>query len=653
MSEKIFIDGSYPSSTTIVATDAKNKLEEVLMDSSLSKSIRSNIYLGTIIRVEHSLQAAFVDYGGEKNGFLPFSDIHPDYYQLPSSDKEEIQKEIKKHQLVDDKEDDEISEDKEEEYDVDNERVPSIFDIYKKYNIQEVIKRGQNILVQVYKDERGTKGASLTSYITLPGKYCVFMPNTFVKIGISHKIINPTERRRIRSIVKKFPMANGMSLVVRTAANGATEEDLYKDYEYLIKLWNKIRNITLQSKTMSLIYSESGIIKQAIRDIYNKNTQLILVEGKEVYQEVLEAVSEFAPDELNKISLHSEESSLFTKYGIEKQLKELLYERVDLQSGGYIIIQPTEALVSIDVNSGKSTAERNIEDMALKINMEAANEIARQLKLRDLGGLIVIDFIDMMDIRNRKTVERSLKALFYNDRAKVQMSRISIFGLLELSRQRIRSSINDTSTIACETCGGGGKIRTAEVVINYLLKELKQIKNINKKIEVFCSKQTSLSIKNSRLSDIKNLENNYKISISISEDSQMIVDQYRIVAKNTDGSIETISDYKGTPLSIYFYEKEKEAEYLKDSFRVSFKEEEQKPAYRSSDKTEPRNNYRGNKPRFNKPEDSKEGRPLTRPENPNYKGKKHYNKNYRVDRNKPIEKKGVINMLFTKLFGKK
>ncbi len=641
MAEQILIDGTYSGSTTIVATNSQNKLEEVLMDSSLIKSIRSNIYLGTIIRVEHSLQAAFVDYGGDRNGFLPFSDIHPAYYQLLAEDKEAIDKEIKKHQMLSNDVNNNVESEATDDVvsDFDENKKSSSYEIYKRYNIQEVIKKGQNVLVQVYKDERANKGASLTTYISLPGRYCVFMPNSLSGIGISRKIVDITERKRIMSIVKNFPLELGMSIVVRTAGENVAEDDLYKDYEYLIKLWNKVRTTTLQSKAMSLIYCETGIIKQAIRDMYSKKTESIIVQGAEVYQEVLDAISDLSPQDIQKVVLHNDSVSLFVKYDIDKQLKELLYERVDLPSGGSLVIQSTEALTSIDVNSGKFTAEKNVEDTALKINMEASVEIARQLKLRDVGGLIVIDFIDMMDLKNRKIVERSLKAAFYNDRAKVQFARISIFGLLELSRQRIRSSISDLNTIPCEHCGGSGKIRAAEVIVTNLLKELSLIVSQNKQytsFDIYVTPNISNAIRNSRKDDLKKLENKNKIILNFINDSQMILDQYKILAKkDNNDSGEVVADYKGTPLSLYFYEKQKallEEEKVKNDIekpvKPKFEPYQKNPNFRNP-------NYKGKN-------EFKDGVNRKKPYSKNYKGKRF---------EKPEPKKGLVVRLFNKLFG--
>lgn len=650
MAEKILIDGTYSSSTTIVATNSENKLKEVLMDSSLIKSIRSNIYLGTIIRVEHALQAAFVDFGGDRNGFLPFSDIHPDYYQLPSGDKDAINAEIKKHQDIANEENE--KNEKEEDENIDEEKTSSSYDIYKRYNIQEVIKRGQNVLVQVYKDERGNKGASLTTYISLPGRYCVFMPNSLSGIGVSRKIVESSERRRIISAVKKFPLAPGMSIVVRTAGENIPEEDLYKDYEYLIKLWNKIRTTTLESKTMSMIYSETGIIKQAIRDMYSKKTESIIVQGSDVYEQVLEAINDLSPQDIDKVILYKETTPLFVKHNIDKQLKDLLYERVDLPSGGSIVIQATEALTSIDVNSGKSTAEKNIEDTALKINMEAAIEIARQLKLRDLGGLIVVDFIDMLDIRNRKMVERTLKSAFYNDRAKVQFARISIFGLLELSRQRIRSSINDLSTIPCVACGGCGKVRAVDVVVTNLLKDLSQFISQNKlytKFDIQCSPQTTVALKNSRKDDLNKLENKYKVALNFIDIPQMILDQYKIIAKKDSSDLgQIVSDYKGTPLSLYYYEQQKNLfDKEKDMSTVdtgSHKSDGQKNRHPRA------NGYKGSKDKFDRSADPKDSAGRYPPRKKPYSKTGYQGKNNKYEI-KP-KKQGIVGRLFGALFGK-
>ncbi|MBL0725464.1 MAG: Rne/Rng family ribonuclease [Alphaproteobacteria bacterium] len=483
-SELVLIDSVQSSNLRIAIIDNKGKLEELFLEGFNEKSIKNNIYLGTVARVEHSLQCAFIDFGGDKNGFLPFSEIHLDYYQLPSCDKTELMGEASKHS------DDEHEEDNEVNDEENNAPTPISHDknIYKKYNIQEVIKRGQNVLVQVYKDSRGNKGVSLTTYVSLAGRYCVFMPNSRGGFNISRKILDPKERHRILDMVKRFPISDGMSVVVRTAGMGIEEKELEKDFLSLIGLWNEIRQTTLQSKTQSLVYSDSDPIKQVMRDRYSSTVEKVIIEGSK-YQEVVKLFNEMFESEQSKVVAYKGKKSLFSKYGIEKQIDELLSERVELESGGYLIINQTEALVAVDVNSGRATGEKDVESTALQINLEAAVEVARQLRLRELGGLIVIDFIDMLSAVHRKNVENTFNRSLGRDRAKTRTSRISMFGLLECSRQRLRTSVIDMLTLQCPSCYGIGRVRSGKFVTNLILRSLQnctRTENLTK-VEILCS----------------------------------------------------------------------------------------------------------------------------------------------------------------------
>lgn len=563
MSKKIFINGLYPNHAKVAIVGSNGKLEDLLIENGLSKSIKSNIYLGIITRVEPSLQAAFVDFGIDRNGFLPYSEIHYDYFQIPASDREELERKIATSEHGDDSEDHDLTTDGDAESysneDVFSKR-KSAGNIYKTYNIQDVIKKGQYVLVQVYKDERGTKGASLTTYISLAGRYCVFMPNSIGSSGISKKIIDRVERKRITDIVRQFTITKGMSIVVRTAGDGASSEELFADYNFLVRIWNEIRDKAIKTKLTGLIHKEVDLIRQVIRDHYSRDVSSIVIEGKKVYNDLVEYLKSFSHDDEYKtrLSLYNSKVPLFTRNGIDKQIDDLLFDRVDLPSGGYIVINQTEALVAIDVNSGKSTAEKNVEDTALKINLEAASEVARQLRLRDLGGLVVIDFIDMIDVRNRKAVEKHLKNSFYSDKARVQFSRISIFGLLELSRQRIRSGINEINTMPCHVCGGSGKIRSNEYIISNMVPVVNQIVSVNKsfsKIEIHCSHTISSVLLNAKSDVLKDIDGGSRSLVKIITSADMISDQYKIIGRNNNGSTSVLYEYNGSPLSLYYYEK--------------------------------------------------------------------------------------------------
>lgn len=558
MSKSIFINAIHPHHTRI-AILKDGKLDEILVEGLEEKS---NIYLGTITRIENSLQACFVDYGSEKSGFLPFSEIHPDYYQLSASERAKLNSLIKSDQEnwqshnENEKEDDE---DEEGAHGFNgDDRKPNQYEYYKKYKIQDVIKRKQKVLVQVYKSRRGNKGVSLTTYISLAGRNCVFMPNTPNSVGgISRRIKGFEERKRIEEIVKKLNIPYGMGLIIRTAGEGASEESFKKDYESLVELWNYIRNTTLKSEQKTLIYAENNIVKQTIRDLYSEDVTEIYVEGKKAYEDVLKCFNTFGlKNEGNKVILYDDKIPLFVKYNIESQIESLIHNRVELPSGGYIIINQTEALVAIDVNSGKATAEKNIEDTALKMNVEAAWEIARQIRLRDLGGLIVIDFIDMEDGRNRRYVEQQTRQAFYNDRAKVQFARISIFGLLEISRQRIRSSILDANTLPCTMCNGSGKVKSsdfiAKSIANTLHRALSRHDNKYKVVIISASSYVCNIVLNVSYALIEESEKQYKIKIITRENDRMIADQYTLYGKeNEDDTTENvILEYTGNPIAL-------------------------------------------------------------------------------------------------------
>ncbi len=453
MSKNLYIDASHPNETRVVLKK-NNHIEDYEYESVNNTLIKNNIYLGKVSRIEPSLQAAFIDFGRERHGFLSFNDIQSDYYQLPQSDLDKIKEEEKKvreelskesekneNQILEGnkniKINDPVEKLEEETKNIVNndKKFPS-----KRYKIQEVIKPNQVILVQVLKDERGLKGAALSTFISIAGKYIVLMPNTAKGGGISRKIFNPGDRKKIRKILNEIEIPKEMGIIVRTAGSNKTKNEIDGDLKNLISMWNSIKDNALNSIAPSLIHQESDIIKRSIRDMYDDETQNIIVEGNEGYQKAKSYIKLMMPKHVKKVKKFREKVPLFFKENIEKKLYEIFKTEVKLSSGGYLVINPTEALVSIDINSGKSIKQKNVESTALDTNLEAAEEIARQIKIRDLSGLIIIDFIDMLNFNNRKQVERKLKESCRNDRARIQIGRISNFGLLEMSRQRLRES---------------------------------------------------------------------------------------------------------------------------------------------------------------------------------------------------------------------
>jgi len=461
MEKNLYIDASHPNETRIVLK-SHNSIEEYEFEDKNNLNFKNNIYLATVSRVEPSLQAAFVNFGRERHGFLAFNDIQSDYYQIPSEDKEKIKaaeetiRESLKDKVaevpLDDSQSDQTTETIEgknkeislEETKGNNkkdyrEEVKSSFGI-KRYKIQEVIKPGQVILIQVIKEERGQKGAALTSFISLAGKYMVLMPNTPKGGGISRKIFNSPDRQKIRAILNEIDIPKSMGVIVRTAGANKTKNEIEKDFQNTLKTWEEIKDNALNSNAPSLVYEEGDIIKRTLRDTYDNDTRYIYVEGNEAYQKAKKFMKELMPKNVKNIKKYRGKIPLFHDANIEKDLNNIYEPTVKLKSGGYLVINPTEALVSIDINSGQSTKQINIEKTALNTNIEAAEEISRQIKLRDLSGLIVIDFIDMMNFYNRRTVEKKMKESVRKDRARIQIGRISNFGLLEMTRQRLRES---------------------------------------------------------------------------------------------------------------------------------------------------------------------------------------------------------------------
>ena len=481
MTKRMLIDAAHAEETRVVVVDG-NRIEELDFESQSRKQLRGNIYLAKVTRVEPSLQAAFVEYGGNRHGFLAFNEIHPDYYQIPLADREALMREEAEEEeeerprsrgrrapaKAEVSEDGEtVSEDEDHVVDDDDDVMEEELErrrrrLMRRYKIQEVIKRRQIMLIQVVKEERGNKGAALTTYLSLAGRYCVLMPNTARGGGISRKITNAADRKRLKAAATSLDVPTGMGLIVRTAGAARTKTEIKRDYDYLIRLWESIRELTLKSIAPALIYEEEDLVKRAIRDMYDKDIEAILVEGEGGYREARDFMRMIMPSQAKKIIQHKEPTPLFVRHRVEDQLAQLHSATVPLRSGGYLVINQTEALVAIDVNSGKATRERNIEATALKTNMEAAEEAARQMRLRDLAGLVVIDFIDMDEGKNNRAVEKKMKDCLKDDRARIQMGKISSFGLMEISRQRRRAGVLENTTHICEHCQGAGRVRSVE-----------------------------------------------------------------------------------------------------------------------------------------------------------------------------------------------
>ena len=469
MAKTMLIDATHTEETRVVVINGQQngqaKVEEFDFESLSRKQLRGNIYLAKVTRVEPSLQAAFVEYGGNRHGFLAFNEIHPDYYQIPVADREKLMAELAQQAAHNNGHaDDDGAEDEHEDDgdDLPDEERRLRQHLIRRYKIQEVIKRRQILLVQVVKEERGNKGAALTTYLSLAGRYCVLMPNTARGGGISRKITNAADRKRLKSMVQSLDVPHGMGLIVRTAGAKRTKQEIKRDYDYLLRVWENIRETTLRSNAPALIYEEEDLVKRAIRDLFDKDFDGVLVEGEDGYKSAKDFMRMIMPSQAKKIQLYKANSPLFARFGVEDMISKIYSPVVPLKSGGYLVINQTEALVAIDVNSGKSTKERNIEATALKTNMEAAEEAARQMRLRDLAGLVVIDFIDMDEPKNNRAVEKKLKDALAEDRARIQMGKISGFGLMEISRQRRRTGFLEGTTVPCPHCEGMGRIRSVD-----------------------------------------------------------------------------------------------------------------------------------------------------------------------------------------------
>lgn len=585
MSKRILIDAVHPEETRVVITH-EDRVREFDYESTVKKQIKGNVYLAKITRVEPSLQAAFVDYGGEKHGFLPFSEIHPDYFQLPTEVKKELLQSLEaeiseddelgdveedlleeesddinleadgsadsdseeEQPVVDASELDEAEEEVQEPADFEEEeesaeqaesvkttekkskRVQKQRSVHKQYRINEVIKRGQLIQVQVIKEERGNKGASLTSYISLAGRYCVFMPKSNGQGGVSRRITSFEDRKKLKSYLKEFDLDKQGSIIVRTAGASKSKEEIEADYNYLKGLWANIREMTLASTAPAFIHTEGDIIRRFIKDHLDNSIEEVVVEGEMAYNTVKSFVKLLMPRSVKKIRRHRHKTPVFTKYNVENQIMQLYKNIAQMPSGGYIVINPTEALISIDVNSGRSTGGKDVEETALHSNIEAAKEIARQLRLRDLSGLVVIDFIDMLSPKNRRQVERTLKDEFRSDRARIQIGRISLFGLLEMSRQRLRSNFWEANTITCSHCKGMGVVRAPESTAVMLLRAVEQAvyQGDYKLATVYAQSDVIIYILNYKRQELTALEERHGVQVFLHSDPTIEGDNFRV-----------------------------------------------------------------------------------------------------------------------------
>lgn len=656
MANKMLIDATHPEETRVVVVRG-SRVEEFDFESASRKPLRGNIYLAKVTRVEPSLQAAFVEYGGNRHGFLAFSEIHPDYYQIPVADRQALIEDEARAERDEERDeerrekrgrrdrgrrgdrdhrakkaaaDETVSaevevngENADERVETDgkeaamvNEGAPAFGEYFapavaesttedaventapltfetvettvaveetaasaeaaevpeaearkrsddegddengdeaeeapeqlgggdalddmperpqrhsrRQYKIQEVIKRRQIILVQVVKEERGNKGAALTTYLSLAGRYSVLMPNTGKGGGISRKITNAEDRKRLKEIAQELEVPEGMGLILRTAGASRTKVEIRRDYEYLMRMWESVRELTLASVAPALVYEEGNLVKRSIRDLYNKDIDEVHVAGETAYREAKDFMRMLMPSHAKSVKPYREQTPLFANFGVESQLDAMFSNTVTLKSGGYLVINQTEALVAIDINSGRSTREHNIEDTALKTNLEAAEEISRQLRLRDLAGLIVIDFIDMEENRNNRAVEKKLKECLKDDRARIQVGRISAFGLLEMSRQRIRTGVLESSSVPCPHCAGAGMIRSTPSVALQILRALEEtlIKSASHNLTVRTRPEVALYVLNQKRAHLSDLETRFAIAITVSTDANLIGTRY-------------------------------------------------------------------------------------------------------------------------------
>jgi ribonuclease E len=569
MTMRMLIDARHQEETR-VAVIKGNRIEEFDFESAEHKQLKGNIYLAKVTRVEPSLQAAFIDYGGNRHGFLAFSEIHPDYYQIPKEDREALLREEAEHAAEEERlraaeyeaggdgagsvvevDDEPMSAQpvdglevaEEIEGDEDEDSAPRQAEeaeggsdesaaetlrrkrqnLRRRYKIQDVIRRRQVLLVQVVKEERGNKGAALTTYLSLAGRYCVLMPNTSHGGGISRKISNGADRKRLKQIMADLNLPMSMGLIVRTAGLSRTKTEIKRDFDYLARLWDEIRERTLHSSAPALIYQDSDLIKRAIRDIYNKDIDEVIVEGERGYKDARSFMKLLMPSHVKRVTHYADPVPLFQRYGAEDELSAMYQPVVQLKSGGYIVINPTEALVSIDINSGRSTREHNIEQTAYATNIEAANEIARQLRLRDMAGLVVIDFIDMESNGHIRKVEKAMKDALKNDRARIQVGRISSFGLMEMSRQRLRTGVLEASTRPCPHCDGSGLMRTASSAGLSALRMLEEeaARGRGSRIVLRAGREAAVYLLNRKRAEIGEVEARYGVLIEVVIDESL------------------------------------------------------------------------------------------------------------------------------------
>ncbi len=567
MTRRMLIDATHAEETRVVVAE-NTELLEFDYETTTKSQLKGNIYLAKVTRVEPSLQAAFVEFGGNRHGFLAFNEIHPDYYRIPIEDREAL---IAESGVPDDDEADELDENDPKTEDEDNgaetdsgavevlgdnaeDDIAELGDAHRKrlrqltrmYKIQEVIKRRQILLVQVVKEERGNKGAALTTYLSLPGRYCVLMPNTSRGGGISRKVSNPAHRKRMKTIMTDLEIPEGMAVIMRTAGVERNKAEVRRDYEYLRRTWDDIREQTLQSSAPAMIYEEGDLVKRSLRDVYNREIEEIIIDGEAAYKAARTLMRTMMPSHVKRVKKYAaDDVPLFHRYSIEQQLDEIYDPIVHLPSGGYIVINPTEALVAIDVNSGRSTRERNVEQTARRTNLEAADEVARQLRLRDLAGLIVIDFIDMDENRNNNAVERRMKEAMKTDRARIQIGRISPLGLLELSRQRLRPSIHEASAQVCVRCGGSGYVRSTESTAVRVLRAIEEegIRKRSRAVTVKVPADVALYILNQKRDMIADIEVRYSFKVVIAVDTELTPPDYIMERLNTDAPEgETVSE---------------------------------------------------------------------------------------------------------------
>ena len=529
MTKRLLIDARQAEETRVVLLSG-TRIEDFDYETENRKQLKGNVYLARVTRVEPSLQAAFVEYGGNRQGFLAFSEIHPDYYRIPIEDREAL---IEADSAEGDDDSDETGSDDSPETiggeEVDEEDIRPKRQV-KRYKIQEVISRKQIMLVQVVKEERGNKGAALTTYLSLAGRYCVLMPNNNRGGGVSRKITNIADRKRLKTVVAGLDIQAGMAVIVRTAGAKRTKTEIARDFTYLSKLWDDIRARTLESQAPCLIHEEGDLIKRSIRDLYTSEVDEVLVEGEEAYKVARNQMKVLIPSHLKKVQKYEGTNPIFQHFNVENQMNTIHNPQVTLKSGGYLVINQTEALVAIDVNSGKSTRERNIEETALKTNLEAAEELGRQLRLRDLSGLIVVDFIDMEETRNQHAVERRMKDAMRNDRARIQIGSISHFGLLEMSRQRLRLSINESISNLCPHCEGTGRVRSIDTAALQLLRSIEEEAQKGKmdELHITAHRDAVLFILNHKRSAIAEIEARFGFMVILLSDDSLIAPEYKV-----------------------------------------------------------------------------------------------------------------------------